>query len=507
MSEDAAGTLSRILSGSTVILAGSLIHKIIAFAGSVFIARLLGDAGYGVVVVALSMYFVLCNIFTLGLSGGIARNYPQAETDQKRRGILVTAYRIGTVTGVVGGIVVLIAAGPIAHHVFNDPSISPVLRILAMIIPLKVLLNLANGSFQAVKKPGAKTAITSVIQPIIRIVLVVGLVLAGYGAMGVAGAYAIATGSAAVLSLYYVRRYTTLFEFERPAEIGYRPLLVFSIPLVGSTILVDMMNNIDTLLIGSLAASADVGQYNVAFVLGQTTLLFLQTLGFMYIPEISELHAEDRIKRAAMVYRGITKWVLFISAPFILTAIAYPTYVLTFIYSGEYASATVPFLILIGGFMTHILNGPNYGTLTAFGDTRQLFAFDAGTMALNLVLNLVLIRAFGITGAAVATATSYLVRNIAMTWYMNRTYEISPFSRWLFLPLIPLVFAAFVARIISPEPSLPLIASYSLILVIAITFGYLSSGIEEADLLLAELLEENVGLNLDVVRRAHEKLR
>jgi len=92
MSDDASRPLSRILSGSSVVFAGSLIHKLISFGSSVFIAQLLGDVGYGVVVVALSVFFVFSDLLTLGLNSGVARNYPQAETDAHRRGILVSAF-------------------------------------------------------------------------------------------------------------------------------------------------------------------------------------------------------------------------------------------------------------------------------------------------------------------------------------------------------------------------------------------------------------------------------
>lgn len=501
------GTISRILSGSMVVLSGSIAHKIIAFGGSVFIARVLGDTGYGVVVVALSIYFILANLLTLGLGGGVARNYPRATTGQEKRGVLVVAFRIGLAVGTAGGIMVFVAADPIAVHVFEDPSISPLLRIIGVAFPLKVALNLSNGSFQAVKKPLIKTTITSIVQPVVRILLLVALVLTGFGAAGVVGAYTIAIGSAAIISLYYVHQHTTLFDFGRPADVAYKPLLAFSLPLVGSTILVDLMNNIDTLLIGILATSGDVGQYNVAFVLGQTTLLFLQTLGFMYVPEISELHANEQMERASMMYQAITKWVLFISVPFILTAVAFPEYIVTFIYSAEYAAATVPFLVLIIGFVTHIINGPNHSTLTAFGDTRQIFAFDAMTMLLNVVLNLSLIPQFGIVGAAMATATAYVVRNTAMTWYLYHAYGISPISRWMLLPLAPVVLVAGVLRWLVPGPSLSLVIGFTFALVAAIVFGYLSSGIEDADLLLADVLEEKTPVDLNVVRRVHSKLR
>jgi O-antigen/teichoic acid export membrane protein len=504
MSGEDEKTLSRIISGSTIVLIGSIFNKILSFGGSVFIARLLGDAGYGSIVLSLSVYFILCNVLTLGLGGGIARNYQQVETDIERRGILVSAFRIGSITGLIGGLVIFLAADYIALYTFNDPSVSSLLRILAVALPMKVLLNLSNGTFQALRKPKLKAVIASIVQPAIRMFSLLVLVLAGYEAAGAVGAYTVTTGTAAVISIYYVYRYSSLFDLGQKVQTSYRSLLNFSLPLVGSTVLVDLMNNLDTLLIGSLAASADVGQYNVAFVLGQTTLLFLQTLGFMYLPEISELHSDNRVERANMVYRAITKWVLFISIPFILTAVSFPAYTVTFIYSDQYATASVPFVILITGFVTHILNGPNHATLTAFGNTRQIFVFDIITMILNIMLNLSLIPRFGITGAATATATAYLVRNTAMTWYLNRVYDIQPFSRWLLTPLVPVIFVAGVLRWLVSEPSLLIVISYALILTVTIALGYLSSGIEKADLILSELIENKTGVNLKLIKRTHK---
>jgi len=507
MSDEVEDILSRVVSGSSVIFAGSLINKIIAFGGSVFIARLLGDIGYGVLVIGFAVYSILANVLTLGLNSGIARNYPQASTDPERRGILVAAFRIGTVSALVGATVVFITARPVAVYLFDDESIAIVLQIFAVTLPLKLFLNLSNGVFRGAKHPSIKAALTSVFYPIVRIVGIVILVLAGYEAAGVAGAYLIAVGLTAVISLYYVYEYTSLFEFGSAFQPEYRSLLLFSLPLVGSRIVVDLMNNVDTLLLGALDTSAATGQYNVAFVLSETTLLFLQTLGFMYLPEISELYGQGETERAELIYRAVTKWVLFLSIPFILTAVAFPTYVLTFIYSGDFASATVPFLILAGGFLTHLINGPNHGTLTAFGDTRQLFLFDIFTLVINFALNLTLIPFLGIVGAAIATAVSYLVRNAAMTAYLYVKYEMVPFSRWLFTPLVPTVLVAGLLWWLVPGPSLLVVLLYALALVGTITLGFLSSGVEKADLILAELLEENLGVNLDFIRRVHERLQ
>ncbi|MXR41865.1 oligosaccharide flippase family protein [Halobaculum sp. WSA2] len=507
MSDEGLGSISRIVSGSAIIFAGSILHKLIAFGGSIFIARALGDTGYGIVVVALSMLFVFGELLNLGMGQGVSRNYPRAETDQERRGILLSALQLSIILSVFGGVGVFLAAEPLAVRVFNDPSLIPVLEVVAVVVPLYSLRKVSNGGLQAVKKPAAKALISSIFQPIVRIVFIVVLVTAGFEAVGVASAYVVATGTAAFLALYVVHRETDLFAIGTPAARSYRSLLAFSLPLVGSAVIMRLMNNVDTLLIGTLQASADVGQYNVAFVLGQTTLLFYQTLGFMYVPELSELHKEGAIDQASMIYQAVTKWVVLASVPFILTAVVFPETVISLLYSEIYLQATLPFLILIGGFLTHILVGPNINTLTSFGDTREIFIFDAGTVGLNIVLNLVLIPRFGIAGAATATSASYVVRNGVMTWFLHRTYGIMPFSRQMLLPLIPTVLVAGLLWFVVEDNSVLLVIVSAFALVATTTLGYLSSGIEKSDMMLAETIESQTGIDLHYIRQLHDRIR
>jgi len=404
-------------------------------------------------------------------------------------------------------VVVFLTADLLATRIFDDPSLSPVLRIIAVLIPIKVAFTLSIGGLQAVKKASIKTVLASILQPVLRILLIVGFVLTGMGAVGVASAYTISTGVVTLLSLYFLHQHTTLFSFGQQFRRVYRPLLVFSIPLMGSSVILKLMNNVDTLLIGALTTTGNVGQYNVAFVLGQSALLFHQSLGFMFMPEMSELYGDDRLDRATMIYRALTKWTAFASVPFIMTALAYPEFVLTFIYSTEYQQATVPFVVLMLGFLTHIVVGQNKSTLMAFGETKTMFRYDFASLGVNLLLNISLIPVFGIAGAAVATAGTYIVRNAGLSWILYRSYGLQPFSRWYALPLVPTVAVGIVLRFLLPDASLAVVVGYTIAVGIAIVLGYLARGVEEADLLLADIFEKNLGIELNFVRQVHDVLR
>jgi hypothetical protein len=94
-----------------------------------------------------------------------------------------------------------------------------------------------------------------------------------------------------------------------------------------------------------------------------------------------------------------------------------------------------------------------------------------------------------------------------MTWYLNSVYDINPFSRYLLIPITLVIFVAALLRWLISEPSFFLVIVYVSSLILTITAGYLSRGIEEADLLLSEIVEGNTGIELKIVKQIHERLR
>lgn len=501
-------SISRILSGSSVVFAASLVNKGISFAASVFMASILGDTGYGMVALVLTFYFIMSNIFNVGLPEGVARNYPRIDDESDRRGLLVTSFVIALPFAVLGSGVLFLAAELLALKLFNDPSLTPVLRVISIAIPFNVLLNLGLGGLRATQRPVERSVAQDVLFPIARFSLIVGLVLAGYGAAGAAGAYVGAAALAAIVALYYVHKHTTLFARSVPATLQVRSLLSFSVPLMGSAIIINLMNNVDTFLIGVLIDSiGSVGRYNAAFVLAQITLLFYTSLGFMYVPEISRLHAEEGREQAKEIYQAITKWVLFASLPFTLTALIYPEFVLTFIYTPVYGQAALPFVVITLGLLTHVVVGHNKNTLLALGSTRAILGIDVTTLLANVAINIALIPVYGILGAAIATAVAYIIRNIALSWYLYSKYGIHPFTRHLLVTAVLPVAVAATVVLAAVTPSLPVVIVTATVLAVVTGGSYLRYGVSGADLLLVDRVESRFDIDLDPLRDVHNALR
>lgn len=507
-SDEAGDSISRILSGSSVIFAASIINKAISFAASVFMASILGDTGYGMVALVLTFYFVLSSLFNLGLPEGVARNYQRTTDQSDRRGLLVTPFIVAMPLAIVGSSVLFLIAEPISVAVFGDPKLVVVLQVISIAIPLNVSLNLLLGALRAVERPVERSLAQSIIFPIVRFSLIIALVTLGYDSAGAAGAYVGAAALAAVIALYYVHKHTPLFDQSVTANLQPRSLLSFSIPLMGSAIIIRLMNNADTVLIGALIDPVgSVGQYNAAFVLAQITLLFYTSLGFMYVPEVSRLHKREGKEEAKDVYQAMTKWILFMSLPFTLTALIFPEFVLTFIYTPAYTQATLPFVVLTLGLLTHVVVGHNKNTLIALGNTRAILATDITTLLANIILNVVLIPIYGILGAAAATGAAYVIRNVALTAYLYAEYDIQPFTQDLLLTAVLPVAVAATIFLTAFTPSFPTVFFTTFVLVVVTAGSYLRYGVSAADLLIVNKIESRFDVDLDALRSVHNRLR
>ena len=139
----------------------------------------------------------------------------------------------------------------------------------------------------------------------------------------------------------------------------------------------------------------------------------------MIAPLISKLHySNDSIGLQRLVRN-----VLFINIGFCvitcITLLLIGPYILSY-FGSEFSNGFLPLLILCIGHLVNILAGPAGNVLCMSGFERK--AFHAGVLGtlVNLLLNLFLIPIYGMTGAAIATAFSFIVWNGLQAYYVKK---------------------------------------------------------------------------------------
>jgi O-antigen/teichoic acid export membrane protein len=493
-----------LLKGGGVVFTGLVVELGVSLVAKVLIAQYLGRVDYGAVSIGVTLMAMTSTLVLVGLNIGIGRYLPRVEGTDHRRGVLVSAFQIALPLSVLVGAAVVVAAPWLAGTVFRDPDIAPVLRVFGAAIPLAALMKLALGSIQGLQTSVPKVTVENLTVPLVRfagIVVVLGL---GAGVTGVAWAYLVSYLAAAALGVYYLHDRTTLFS-RVEYEPMHRELLSFSAPLVVTAAMTLVFSDIDTFMISALTGkTGDVGIYNVVYPLAMLLTAVSSAFGFLFMPVISELHAEGRTDDMHRIYVVVVKWVFVATFPLLLPLLLFPRVAIGITFGGEYVGGALALSILAVGFFLHVVVGPNNDILTSIGRTRLLMYDNAVAAAVNVALNLVLIPRYSFLGAAVATTASYLVLTALFAHQLYAETGIHPLTRTLLRPAaVTVVLAAGLYGVVLAlfERSLLVSVGYFGVLLPVYAVVVLRLAVEREEVMLLWSLEERLDTDLGPVKR------
>jgi O-antigen/teichoic acid export membrane protein len=501
---DLFGTL---LSGGGILFLGIVLQLGINFGAKLAIARLLGKVDYGAVSLGATLMSSVVVLVLVGTDTGVGRFLPRQDDPSYRRGVLASAFAVVMPLAVVVGVGLALFSEPMAAVVFGDPEIAPVLQVFALAVPLMTFLRLTVGSIRGMQEAFPRVALQNIALPMTRFGLIAVALLAGFRARGVAWAYAGAYAIVAVGALYYLSRRTPLFGGESP-EWMPRELFAFSAPLMVVASMNMVLANVDTFLLGALATTADIGVYNVAYPLASLLTVVLSSFGFLFMPIISELHADGDYASLRRTYQIVSKWIFVASLPLFLFVASFPGFVIRNSFGAEYTAGALALSILAVGFFTHAVAGPSGNTLTAAGHTRLIMYDNTLVAAVNVLLNLVLIPRYSLLGAAVATTVGYVLMNVLYVVQLDRRLGVHPFRSAMIVPGVGAVTLwAALYWLVGATVGDTFAGVLGTLAVFAVCYVglLLRFGVEREELGLLTRIGERIGVDLDPVRSVAER--
>lgn len=236
--------------------------------------------------------------------------------------------------------------------------------------------------------------------------------------------YALGILLAASLSLFFYYKDTG------PWKITYSESLVSKVasvsgPLFVVQILTFTSHWIDTALVAILMESRDAGIYEVSFKIAYAVSFILIITNAAIRQKIGSLYASDRLNDLRTLLHRVC-WVMIVLALVPLALIfLFPEWFLALFGEG-YEAGVGPLLLLVFAQFISVSAGSatNLLTLTAFEGKMQKITLWATTV--NVVLGLLLIPVFGITGAALAAGGAILLTNTLGNWFSYRELGFSP---------------------------------------------------------------------------------
>jgi O-antigen/teichoic acid export membrane protein len=456
---------SRHIRGSSLLLVGRVISLVVNFVIQVLIVRYLSTAAYGAFAYALSFVALGEMLVTLGIDRSLGRFLPIYEERGEWSKLFGTiALVAGTILSLGLVVIVLVVglAGLAGPSLIDDPLAISLIVILVVLAPIQAADTMFTSILAVFASPRAIFLRRFVLSPLLRLSVVGLLVLGQFQATFLAFGYVV-TGAIGVAIYVYLlarvlRERGMLKHLDvRRLDLPVREILVFTVPLLTTDIMYVLMNTTDVVLLGAFHGVDEVGAWRVVQPLGGLNQLVLSSFALLFVPAASRLFIRRDTGEMRDLYWQTAIWMAVSTFPiFIVTfALAEPLTVL--LYEDRYASSAILLSLLALGRYVDVVCGFNGLTLRVFGNMRAIVAVNAFAAVVNLGLNLMLIPRFGALGAAIGTAATLIVYNIAKQVALARVTPLRAFERTYLRVYVAIVLASGACFAIqwSVRPPLP----------------------------------------------------
>jgi O-antigen/teichoic acid export membrane protein len=431
--------------------------------------RVLDPGDYRVIDVATAFWSFAAAAGLVGMDIALNAHFFDANnTEAHKRNVATTALGMTALAAAAVATAMFLLAGPLARLLFNDPTRTVTVQVLAVIVLCAPLYNVLVTALR--------------LRMGVRRVNILGLVylltLAGANLFFLLGLGMRATGALAATALTFaISVLAGLMLFWRPllGQIDrglVRPLLLSGVGILPGVIGQLTLGGIDRLMLTGQVTPEAQGLYGIANKLASMAFVFFGVIWAAWLPMALEMfHKPDARQHYARMFELMVAGMLLVSlvlglfAPEILRIFTREVYVpaAAFVlglvaYFGPVSAASASLnVILIGAKQTHL---STIALLIAAG--------------VNVALNLLLIPPLGVWGAVWATVVAGIALCVAQAW-LGRTLSVSGFSlRRLAVPI--LVFAVSVGVALA-APALHTSWPARLMALFALTASILVAGI------------------------------
>lgn len=504
MSELVDGALRKVAKGTVFVLVGTFVGMLLAFLARVVLVRNVTTAEYGLFSIAIAVIGIITVFSELGLQTGIIRNvaFFRGKQDTGRvLGVIFSSFQLSVIASLLLFALFFFLSNLLSVTVFHNPALAPVLKILLIVAPLTVLIDLLSAVFRSFNRLEG-IFFNDFLLNVVKLAAFSLVLYLGWSFFGVLYAYLFSFAFIALLFAFYsIKKSPAFVDFTAKSVMLRKMLLFFSIPLLVQAIMGMIMEWADTLMIGYYMNAESVGVYNMVMPLSKMVSLFLVALVFFYVPIASELFAKDLFSELRRVYAVLTKWVFSFTLPVFLLFFLFPNAILQIIFNTTSNEAAIVLRILSAGFLLHALMGPTASTLVVLGQTKSIMNFSIVAAVINVVLNVALIPVIGISGAAIASAASFVFMNLSYFAILLLKYKIQPFTANY---LRPVAFSALIITVIYfLTKSLFVVPPLWFIIVMFVAFLaiyglslLLTKSFDKEDVMMLLSIEKQLGINL-----------
>lgn len=390
------------------------------------IARLIGLNQFGLYATIVSWVYILSILSTLGTNQLALKHIPEYFAQNKFSNLIQL---LKTSQLWVYQLSISVVTVCFSIFLFLGFSESKLLAFILgfLSIPLLAQSYLRQSTLRALGSPFKALIPDFLIKPILGFILIFGF---SYfyqnklNALVVLGSLLLAAFVAYLTGEFWLKKRTSHIPLERDQKLDKKKWLFTSLNLLLVISLNLLSYRIDILMITILGHITEVGIYAAASKVAEIVVFGLVSSNIIVIPLISKYFALNDKQALQAMLKKISKLIFIATLPFALIIIVYAKQILSMFGNG-FEIGQYALIVLVIGQITSLVCGPVGAVLMMTGYEKTAVKISAFLAVSNILLNLVLIPAFGMIGAAFSTAISLLVVNVVMVYYVKKLASIN----------------------------------------------------------------------------------
>lgn len=445
---------------SFAVLVGKIFKGFSAVLVAWVVARLYGSEGSGYFYLALTIILILSQLAQVGLYQGSIKFVPKAIQDYGNLASKKLSFKIIVVVLVLSSAVMTLGffiADGIGNEVYEDENLSRYIKMMLPVVVAWSVLRVGVSIWQSESDMRGVIYYENIMIP--GGLLLNGLIcwVGGYDldvwlTLVVLTYLIIGVGFVIHMSVEVLRdiKLTKLMSAS-VSTYKLKEVFIYSAPLMVVGFVQQMMMWADTIMVGYFMEPSDVGIYNAVVRVAMASTILLYVVNTTMTPLISKACAKKNYQQVADIFHV---------SVYALTIISFPVFFLMIVFSGEivnlfgeeFKAGSVPLIVLLAGQFVNVLSGPSGYVLTLSGREKVEVMNIFITFVMNVSLNILLIPIYGLTGAAIATASSLTLVNVFRVAQNKRIIGL-PWLRKDMLIVILLIAASILTHVLIEELS------------------------------------------------------
>ena len=387
-----------------------------------------GAIGYGTWAQVGVLVGVLSPLLGIGIEYGYSRHMPARVREEQAR-FLWSLVWLQTSTAILCGVCLWLFSKPLSMFLLGSADEYILVIVCGLVVYANLLLNDVKSFFRIGRNPRFLNVVV-LIQGFGNLVAVYVVYLAGGGVLEIV---AVGTLFDLFLAALFLGAIAWKYGIWLPDLSMARKFITYGWVLLPAGYAMWILNLSDRLFLAHYRTLADIGVYSVAYTIGcLPILLILSPIWMFYSPVATKAWEKRDFAEIKKIFSASIKLIWALILLFVGLLVTFYRPFMLLITSEEFLAGPWLAVIICMGYTFSVVGSYGAVTLGLAMRPKLVTYTHIGAAIVNILFNWLLIPAYGIYGAAVATCLAFSLQCVA---------EFSLGAKYLSLKL-PLLFMA-----------------------------------------------------------------